>query len=157
MRLVVSSVRHWLKSSCRGRRFDAFRRVHLHWSKHRTGVHKDHPVTETDMVMRRLGSSTIFKNPFSFECARHTRQPPRIAPIPNSRTKRHSSMYIIFNYSPFNLSCLTLNASVRNSFSSLWCTLFRPVATLALGCLPAYMTCLLLWCSVLFSNVSILG
>ena len=43
---------------------------------------------------------------------------------------------------PFNFSCLTVQAILSNSSSSFLCVLFNPVATLALGFRPAYITCL---------------
>lgn len=45
-------------------------------------------------------------------------------------------------YSPFNFSCTTLNATSSKSISSFMWLAFKPVATLALGFLPAYITCL---------------
>lgn len=60
-------------------------------------------------------------------------------------------------YSPFNLSCVTENASSNRASSSLLCAGFNPVATLALGFRPAYITCLRSWYCVLLSSVSIRG
>lgn len=60
-------------------------------------------------------------------------------------------------YSPLSLSCVTLNAVSSNSLSSFVWLAFKPVATLALGFRPAYMTCFRSWCSVWLSRVSILG
>jgi hypothetical protein len=45
-------------------------------------------------------------------------------------------------YSPLSLSCTTLKAVSKSSFSSFVCDAFKPVATLALGFRPAYITCL---------------
>jgi len=45
-------------------------------------------------------------------------------------------------YCPFNLLCLTVQAISNISCSSFKCVPFNPVATLALGFLPAYITCL---------------
>ena len=60
-------------------------------------------------------------------------------------------------YSPFNFSCTTPNAISNRSCSSFRCVPFRPVATLALGLRPAYMTCLRSWCWVWLSKVSMRG
>lgn len=47
-----------------------------------------------------------------------------------------------YSYSPLSLSCFTLHAISKKSASSFKCELFSPVATLALGLRPAYITCL---------------
>jgi hypothetical protein len=53
-----------------------------------------------------------------------------------------ASFFALSIYSPLSLSCTTLNAVSKSSFSSFVCDAFKPVATLALGFRPAYITCL---------------
>lgn len=60
-------------------------------------------------------------------------------------------------HSPLSLPCLTLKAWFKRSISSFIWVAFKPVATLALGFRPAYITCFRSWYFVSLSSVSILG
>lgn len=60
--------------------------------------------------------------------------------LQNPHSHRNSLAFPL--YSPFNFSCTTLNATSSKSISSFMWLAFKPVATLALGFLPAYITCL---------------
>lgn len=67
-------------------------------------------------------------------------QPNALVPAITTTTTSSSSSYSFFAW-PFKTSWWTLNASSNSSCSSFWWLALRPVATLALGFRPAYMTC----------------